>query len=652
MMVASLGVAGWLGYEWFTGRGVVSDGMLALIPPDAVFCVATDDPVRVWRRLADSRSWHHLQGNEYFASLTASVNSVDSMMRRNQTLFDLLGSRAMAVSAHMTGLEQYDFLFVADLMQAAKVRFINQYISDVAASDYRVTREQYQGHDVLTLRKQDSNDNLYIAFLGNFVAVSYNRSILLHTVRTANTGDMESAYKFSSIGGDVLQVYVDYKELPKFISVFSNEGRDYALGLSTVLKVTQLNASFDDELLKARGRTTVLDSVQSYLHSLLVSGKGSTDFVDVAPQRTSFVAALGFESFGLFFENFEQNLRRDVNGYDDYKASLSQAENYLGIDMQEHFVRWLDDEIVLLQMQSPAGVEAPETALLLEARDVGRARESLEYMERMVRRKTPVKFKSVTYRGHAIHYLSMKNVFRLVLGKYFSRLDKPYYAIVDNFVIFSDHPQTLEGIIDDYLDEDTLADDVSFTAFRRQFENESTVFIYGNTDRLFETMQRVVEPEIWASMKKNRDYIVGFRHLGFQLVPDGDGFITTLAEQFETAPPDITVADSDTHADAVTVVSDPSTADPMELPPMYIHDLRASTHTEWYEDSTVRCIVGIKHGFKDGNFTAYYPNGTVKMKGQFRDGKREGVWRLFAEDGKIILRRTYQRDKIKRERGL
>ena len=39
----------------------------------------------------------------------------------------------------------------------------------------------------------------------------------------------------------------------------------------------------------------------------------------------------------------------------------------------------------------------------------------------------------------------------------------------------------------------------------------------------------------------------------------------------------------------------------------------------------------------------YYPNGKVKREASFRDGKREGVWREFDEEGNVINSQTYKK---------
>jgi len=39
----------------------------------------------------------------------------------------------------------------------------------------------------------------------------------------------------------------------------------------------------------------------------------------------------------------------------------------------------------------------------------------------------------------------------------------------------------------------------------------------------------------------------------------------------------------------------------------------------------------------------YYPNGRVKREASFRDGKREGIWREFDEEGDVIKSQTYKK---------
>ena len=45
----------------------------------------------------------------------------------------------------------------------------------------------------------------------------------------------------------------------------------------------------------------------------------------------------------------------------------------------------------------------------------------------------------------------------------------------------------------------------------------------------------------------------------------------------------------------------------------------------------------------------YYPNGKVKREASFRNGKREGIWREFDEEGNVINSQTYKRGSLVNE---
>src|SRR5262245_33992780 len=99
--VSVLGVVGWIVFKWYSSGSSISVDALSLVPADAIYCFTTDDPINTWKEISRSGTWTHLQRNTYFASLTASANSLDSLIRDNDLLFDLIGSRSLIVSAHM-----------------------------------------------------------------------------------------------------------------------------------------------------------------------------------------------------------------------------------------------------------------------------------------------------------------------------------------------------------------------------------------------------------------------------------------------------------------------------------------------------------------------------------------------------------------------
>jgi hypothetical protein len=660
-----LGIAGWITFKWYTNTSDISVEAISLIPADAIYCITTDSPINAWREISGSGTWGHLQTNTYFASLTSSANTLDSIIRDNDLLSDLIGSRSLIVSAHLTGSKQYDFLFVVDLQQVSGIKFMNDYIAGLSTEDMRIQKEKYKEEELITFHNTTDNSNLYAAFPGSYLVASYSKRILTASMDAYRADSTQSKNSFLTIMNELsepglMKLYLNYNMLPEFISCYTGAPNEYANRLSQALNATALNVTLENDLIKASGHTFVNDSIESYLKTLAISGEGPTEFAEIAPQRTAFALALGFESFGKFFHNFEEILQQDIADYKAYRESLKQVENYLDINLQENFINWIGDEVALLELQSSGQGIDNETALIFKADNVEKARKDLAYIEKMVRRKTPVKFKAIDHRGYQVNYLHMKGLFRVLLGKFFARYDKPYYTVLNNFVIFSNHPQTLESIIDDYLDKNTLIQSGGYRDFKREFEDEGSVFVYVNTPVLFGSLKKLADNTTQVSMEKNKEYIISFQQLGFQLVPDEGGFKTIIAEKYaapvrqvalaETPPLSTELPESAESPGPAPAEQTPIDVDPMALPYIYVRDLNKPSFTTYFPDSTVHFEVDLKNGFKDGAFTEYYESGKVKMKGHFKDDKRDGGWRLYNEEGDLVLRRAYENGELTKER--
>ncbi|HEY3403147.1 MAG TPA: DUF3352 domain-containing protein [Ohtaekwangia sp.] len=656
------GCLGWMAFKWYRAQQqTLPEDALNLIPGDAIYFISTADPFNSWKTISNAAAWNHLQHNEYFAELTSSVNSLDSLIRDNDVLFELVASRAVIISAHMISAKDYDFLFLVDLQDVSGIKFLNEYLTTIELEGYTVRTEKHGDNDVIILHDNEKKTDLHLSMPGSHLVASYRKKILTSALdaRTKNTGLQPE--KFAEPDAElqqIAQVYLNYDHLPEFFSSYASGSNDYVNRFSKALHTTSLNLTQHDELLTASGYTTVNDSVDSYLKTLVISGKGPSEFLEVTSQRTSFFLGLGFTKFSEFFKNFETNIQEDITEYKTYRDNLQQVENYLKISVQKNIIDWIGDEVALLELQSSGKGLNTETAVILKADNIETAKNNLAHIQRQVKKRTPVKFKEVEYRGFMISYLGMKGFFNLLLGKFFARYDKPYYTIINNFVIFSNHPQTLESLIDDYLSKNTLNRSEEFRKFRKTFDDESSVFIYLNTPLLFNTMKKLADASTQSSMEKNKDFIVCFRHIGFQLIPESGKFKTLFAEQF-VAPdpipeaaiqPQLKATTESTPEEETVVEEEEEETDPMELPYLYVSNVNARSHTEYYPDSTVHVEVELKNGFKDGSYTEYYESGEVKMTGDFKRDKRDGLWKLYDENGKLLRRRKYENGVVSKER--
>jgi antitoxin component YwqK of YwqJK toxin-antitoxin module len=69
----------------------------------------------------------------------------------------------------------------------------------------------------------------------------------------------------------------------------------------------------------------------------------------------------------------------------------------------------------------------------------------------------------------------------------------------------------------------------------------------------------------------------------------------------------------------------------------YLNGKKHGTWREYYDTTgSITIEENYQHGIPHGPYTSYYPNGQVCSRGQFRNGLREGIFKIYDEHGNNI----------------
>lgn len=673
ILLAVVAVGSYTAYKFFRSPEEKIQSIY-LIPQDAIYIIEMEDAIGSWKKISGHPMWAHLRTNAYFAELTESANSLDDLVNNTPLLGKIFGKRTILVSAHMYKRDNYDFLFTVTLKRSLPIETL---IETFTGESYKVTKRTYHGQEIIELYDKESRETLYMSLIKNNFVGSYQAKLLEASIdqigepvigRDVNYLDVSKKVDNSGM----FRVYMQYAYLDDYMKCYMDEEDEYVKALSSQLYYTGLDCDLKEKVIDMKGYTNINDTINSYLLAMLRSGKGAMDITKIAPQRTAFYMGLGFDSFSEFTNNFGNLMKETTEDYDEYMKNLEKVESFLDISLKDDFFGWVDDELAFIQTQPGKLGKDNEFAVVLKAKSGKDAAERLGYISDQIRKKTPVKFKEVQYKGYPINFLSVKGFFKLMLGKFFSKLEKPYFTIIDDYVIFSNHPQTIKSIIDDYEAKKTLANLEEFETFKGEFTDKSNVFIYVQTPVLHENLKGFVSPETWRDIDKNKPYIVCFSHIGFQLSKDGDMFSTrmaswyndpkTVAEQAKQLAFEQNVkanknmgqvilkaqdgSDSVVNANTDDLIDAVEEDEIMAIEDISIDDFTADKQEEKYEDGTLKFTVGVKDGLKHGWYYEYHPNGELKMKGKFYKDKRDGVWKEYDENGKRTQRVKYRNGQI------
>jgi hypothetical protein len=621
-----------------------------LVPENAAFIIESDRPFKAWDNIIHSKAWNRLRTNVFLAKLDTNIRSLDSLISSKRILFKLLGSRKVLASAHSYN-GRYDFLYIIDLKKFSKFRDINKYLQKVLGDDFRLTQRNYKGLEIYELYDVKSSEMYYFSLVKNqlifskvYILMEASIDQMDELIIGRDLNYIEVSKKISGKG--LFRIYINYKYFDDYIGNLLGKTNEFISTLSRSLYYSGISFDIDESaLMKLTGFTTVNDTVSSYFMAILNSGKGSQSILNVIPKRTASYICLGFDDMISLYENLEESMGEEFSK--DYQGAIQKIEKRLKINMEKNFFNWIDNEIAFIQTQPSNLGKENEFAVIFKAKNKNIAENSLDYITKQIKKNTPVKFKEINYNEYKVNYLHIPGFFKIILGKLLSKLEKPYFTIIDKYVIFSNHPQTLKSIIDDYKSGNTLANSVEFYNFSKNFSNKSSVFIYIQTPLLLTNLKEFVGPKTWLNLQKNKEYITSFPQIGFQVNNADDLFKLDFAaqyyeqvEEFKPAYYDIDNIITES-VDTGKIIQENESVDLARESEIVIDDLDVKKHEEYYDNGQLKLTVGLKNGLKHGNFKEFYENGTLKIKGKYKENKKTGIWNYFNEQGKLIEEREF-----------
>ncbi len=656
VIIIILGGGGYLAWHLLSPYKKVE--AYSVIPANPVFILETDNSYRMWESLTKSKIWEVLSKHSFFARFGKGINMVDSVIQRNDLLARYIGKRNMLVSMHILPGGRYDFAYSIDLERISKLLPVKDFISGFI-DDYQITAIAFKGQEIYQLKSRKENQAIYVSFLNNIMVASFAKQLIESAVLNLENSLLSKEFNFFAIHERVkktglFRLYINYSQLDDYLNTMLVSADPNIRQLSKSLLYSGL--AFDikgNNLIVCEGYTNFNDSIVSAFRAMIRSGKGKTGLTDILPQQTASSVSLGFEKFTVYYDNILANLGEVPKSYAETETAIRQVEKYLKIDIRKNIMDWIADEVAMVHL-APMGLgKNNEFAILLKAKNINNAKENLDFVMKQIRKRTPVKFQEIDFKGHTINYLSMKGFFRLLLGKYFQKLEKPYFTYLGDYIVFSNHPQTLKVIINGVTENKLLADVDDYKSFSDNFSLRSNIFAMINTEQFLKSIRNQVTLSTWENIENNKEYILCFPYFGFQLEAEGAVFKTRLMVQFNEKRTREIIEDVIIPADSSAAIIESTfntestetetQEDKINKMLLAVDDYVADNpnlkiYQETYPDGKIKVEFELKNGFRHGSYTEYYDSGKVKIKGQYVNDQKDGLWRIYDENGVLLMK--------------
>lgn len=615
-----------------------------LVPEDAAFIIQSSAPIEDWEKFSGSETWKCLKRAKSFEEVTQSVEKLDSVVKSNKVLLSLVGERDMLISLHKTRATNWDFLLILDMQKASKMDLLKDQVETVLVmSGFTVTNRMHNDINILEMRDPDTRDIFYIAFVDNHLVGSYTSGLVESAINSRNKPKIGLDQSFIEAeklvsGKGLVRVFVNYVRIPQFMSIYLGARNEYVDLFSNSMNFAGLYLNANDDRMEVKGYTLRKDSADPYITALLNSGKHKMKAHEILSGRTALYTNIGFNNPVTFVKELENALSvNDKQLYDSYQSSRKKIEGLFGISLEDNFLSWMSGEFAITQSEPGLLGHEPELILAVRAKSIKDARENMELIEKKIKRRTPVKVKTVNYKDFEINYVEMKGFFRLFFGKLFDKFEKPYYTYVDDYVVFSNKASSLLSFVEDYEQKNFLKNNQGFKDAFSFLKSSSTIFLYTDVHKFYSQLKPMMNASTWNEIQSNKDVLFSFPYWTMQVIGDSQSASLHYVMDYTPYKPDESVVAIATDEDDKEMDEDAETEKEQmsELKRFYIEKFEGNVLREFYPEGALKSESEVKEGKRHGRYREYYENGTLKLRGKYAHNKPKGTWKYYTDEGKF-----------------
>lgn len=620
---------------------------LNAVPSNAAVIIQFEDPFEQWNKFTSNEIWTYLKTNPHLSLIGHRVDSANDEIRKNKKLWQLVAARPMMVSIHQIRNNEYDYLFVVDLQKASQFNFLINYIDQLTDDNDKILRRDYHGEEIIELKIGGSPKSVYMTLSGNLFSISMTHTLIEQSIDQRDEPVIVRDLNFIDVSNyideDEITMFLQHQFFTNFVKQWFSEDESAVLSYFESLIYSGINFNMSDDHFAVTGLSNMNNSIPTLFNGINQSGKGKTQLAKIAPNNTSFFMSIGFNDMVEYYSHLEESIVATGEN-EEYLEDKMKLEKFLGINIERHFLSWVDDEVGLIQTNSDNSSSAIEYAVAVKYRDINEAKENLNFIKNQIRKKTPVKFRGIEYKGHEINYLSIKGFFKILFGKTFSKVEKPYYTFIDDYVVFSNSPRTLGKIITAYYEKSTLNHNDAFVQYMDRFDAESSLFIYANPKQLIADSKNFLDSKSYNEVINNREYIESFPMIGVQFTPEGKllsyDIIFEYLSQTEMIDwnslfiPNIQIMDT-------LFVNTVVTEEPIAVDDIIPEDFNDKVMNDHFANGQLKFEVSLKNGMKHGSYHEYDSLGNVIIKGRYKNDQKSGVWKYYSSDGDLLKKEKY-----------
>ncbi|MBI4649179.1 MAG: hypothetical protein HY738_21945, partial [Bacteroidia bacterium] len=521
-----------IGYKYLRKQTIEISPIINAVPINTAFIIETKNFYRLLNTLqSKSLIWNELTNTPAFDKINKQITVLDSLFKTNKEVRKLSELRSVIVSAHLTGKENYNFLFLLSLPAGNNKSTIYEFISDIIKGKGSISERIYNDAVVYDVKPvfKDGMLNFSFSIVKNIFIFSLSPLLVEESIRQIGAHnslltDKDFVKVQNTAGRNVdANLYINFRSLPKLLAIILNDNYKQSLATFTnCANWAELDVNLKKQSIMLNGFTYSNNLENNYLNIFKKQSPQRLQIENYLPDNTATFLVLSISDFNQLNKDFKAYLE-EVGILQEHEAQKRKINEKYKIDIEEIFFLFLEKEIALVYTDVNNKDIDESVYVVFRTKSRSIAEEKLNNFLTNYSSKENMKlsdyideYKVDEETTFPIYTMPVKYLAGMLFGNIFIKAETNFFTFYDNFLIFGNSKKSLSKYLHNIVLQKTLKSDIIYSQFSENLSSKTNFYFYSNIAQSPGLFGAYLNDELRDALDKNINIIHKFQGFAVQ----------------------------------------------------------------------------------------------------------------------------------------
>ncbi len=520
-------IAGYFFYKKFK-ESVVPP--IKAIPENAAVIFEFNNIKDAWKKISQENDmWKSLTEINQINELNRQIKFIDSVSNTNSNALDILTNQKVYLTSFVSNDNKINLLYLIELSKTGQGAVFKNIIKDIYGTGCAFIKKDFKGITINKIILTDQDKYFFYAVTKGIFFGSYNISLIEESInqlkKKSSVIDEPAFKKVEQTAGKNVDanIYVNLKYFYRLLSVLTNSKYKTNIDLlSGFAQWTELDLKIKNNELLLNGYTIACDSLDQYLGLFENQSPQKIEITNILPYNTTILFDFGFENFNKFYTDYNNYLNKKTSN--EFKKKVQRINNKYNINIEKHLLSWIGNEAAFVSTSKNLKSIKDNAYAVFHSMDISNAKKLLNQLGN----KIPGNAGAITHKGYQIKNINIPSIIPMFWGSIFQNIEKNYYTVIENYIVFANNPSSLKKFINTFLSGKTLDLNENYKDFSDNISESSNIYLFYNIRNSIEVLKTLTNKNLSSIISHNANITKNFQSFALQLSFTNRMFYTNL----------------------------------------------------------------------------------------------------------------------------